>query len=223
MRELRSPERGQGYCRRLGLDPNDLPTESTFRMALGNTKEEWLVQCADSLAQSLMAYGLIPTRSTFPGDPPERGVTLAPDSQLVAARSRMHCRHQNPRCFLPREQRTCAAREADKEGCACDTEACTDHCRFATSRDPEAAYVYYTGSNQSSSSPNAPATSGGERGGVTDSGVSTTSATKPSPSTSWMTASSPSGLWPAPSSPPTTTTTSRPSPASNTSVIASPN
>jgi len=165
LRELRSPERGRGYCRRLGLDLNDLPTESAFRMALGNTAEEWLVQCADSLAQSLMAYGLIPTRSTFPADPPERGVTLAPDSQLVAARSRMRCRHQNPRCFLPREQRTCAAREADKEGCACDTEACTDHCRFATSRDPEAAYVYYTASNQSSSSPNAPATSGEDRGG----------------------------------------------------------
>lgn len=160
--ELRSAERGRGYCRRLGLDPNDLPSESTFRMALGNTEEEWLLQCFDSLAQSLMAYGLIPTRSTFPGDSSERGVTVAPDSQLVAARSRMRCRHQNPRCFLPREQRTCAAREADKEGCACDTEECTDHCRFATSPDPEAAYVYYTGSNQSSSSPNAPATGGKE-------------------------------------------------------------
>ena len=158
--ELRSPERGPGYCRRLGLDPNDLPSESTFRMALDNTEEEWLLQCFDSLAQSLMAYDLIPTRSTFPGDSPERGVTIAPDSQLVAARSRMRCRHQNHRCFLPREQRTCAAREADKEGSACNTEACTNHCRFATSRDPEAAYVYYTGSNQPSSSPNALATSG---------------------------------------------------------------
>ena len=103
-------------------------------MALGNTEEEWLLQCFDSLAQSLMAYGLIPTRSTFPGDgstelaevSPERGVTIAPDSQLVAARSRMRCRYQNRRCFLPREQRTCAAREADKEGCACDTEDCTE-------------------------------------------------------------------------------------------------
>ena len=161
--ELRSPERGRGYCRRLGFDPEDLPSESTFRMALGNTKEEWLLQCFDSLAQSLLAYGFIPTRSTFPGDSPERGVTIAPDSQLVAARSRMRCRHQNPRCFLPRAQRTCAAREADKEGCACDTEECNDHCRFATSRDPQAAYVYYSGSNQSSSSPNAPATSGTEK------------------------------------------------------------
>jgi len=160
--ELRSPERGRGYCRRLGFDPEDLPSESTFRMALGNTEEEWLLQCFDSLAQSLMAYGLIPTHSTFPGDSSERGVTIAPDSQLVAAHSRMRCRYQNPRCFLLREQRTCAAREADKEGCACDTEECTDHCRLATSRDPEAAYVYYSGSNQSSSSPNAPATSGKE-------------------------------------------------------------
>jgi hypothetical protein len=93
--ELRSLERGQGYARRLGFDPNDLPTESTLRMALQNTEVEWMLQCAlcqatglaDSLAQGLMAYGLMPTRSTFPGDPPDRGVSIATDSQLVAARS----------------------------------------------------------------------------------------------------------------------------------------
>jgi hypothetical protein len=155
--ELHSAERGGGYCRRLGFDPTDLPCESTFRMALGNTDEAWLRQCADSLALGLMAYGLIPTASTFPGDPPERGVSIAIDSQLVTARSRMHCRHQNARCFLPSAQRTCAAREAGKQGCACDTDACADHCRFATARDPQAAYVYYEGSNQPSASPQAPA------------------------------------------------------------------
>jgi hypothetical protein len=64
----------------------------------------------------------------------------------------MRCRHQNVRCFLPRDQRTCAAREKGKEGCACDSEACTDHCRLATWRDPEAAYVFYCGSNQSADS-----------------------------------------------------------------------
>jgi hypothetical protein len=155
--ELHSPERGHGYCRRLGFDPQDIPAESTFRMALGQTDEAWLLQCADSLALGLMAYGLIPTRSTFPGDPPERGVSTAPDSQLVAARSRMRCRHQNPRCFLPPALRACAARQAGKEGCACDGDACTDHCRFAAARDWEAVYVFYTGSNQPTCSPNAPA------------------------------------------------------------------
>jgi hypothetical protein len=146
--ELHSVERGGGYCRRLGLKQHDLPGESTFREALSHTQEEWLVQCADSLARSLMAYGLIPTASTFPGDPPERGVSIATDSQLVAARSRMRCRHQNERCFLPRSERTCAAKEAGKTGRDWDPDACLHPCRRVAVRDSEAAYVYYSGSNQ---------------------------------------------------------------------------
>jgi hypothetical protein len=150
--ELHSSERGTGYCSRLGFIPNDLPCESTFRMAIHDTNEMWVQQCADSLALSLMAYGLIPTHSTFPGDSDERGVSIATDCQLVAARSRMRCRHQNPSCFLPLDERTCAAREKGKEGCACDSEECEKHCRLATRLDPEAAYVFYSGSNQSSDS-----------------------------------------------------------------------
>ncbi len=146
--ELHSNDRGRGYCHCLGFAPDDLPCESTFRMAVGKTKESWVLQCADSLALSLMAYGLIPTHSTFPGDPLERGVSIATDCQLVAARSHMRCRHQNANCFLPPHERTCAAREAGKEGCACDTEACVDYCCRVTPRDPDATYVYYSGANQ---------------------------------------------------------------------------
>lgn len=146
--ELRSKERGVGYCRRLGFDPDDVPCPSTLRMALNHTDERWVLQCADSLALSLMAYGLIPTQSTFPSDPAQRGVSMALDSQLVAARSRMRCRYQNADCFLPPAEHSCAALEDGKEGCACHTDACADHCRLTTPRDPEAAYVYYTGSNQ---------------------------------------------------------------------------
>ena len=151
--ELHSPERGLGYCRRLGFDPHDIPAESTFRVALDNTAQSWVLQCQDSLLLGLMTYGIIPTSSTFPGDPPERGVSIASDSQLVAAYSQMRCHHQNAACFYPRAARTCAARAAGHEGCACDTPACADHCRLVTPRDPEAAYVYYSGSNQ----PTAPA------------------------------------------------------------------
>jgi hypothetical protein len=146
--ELHSPERGLGYCRRLGFDPHDLPAESTLRMALADTDPAWLLQCEDSLMLGLMAYEIVPASSTFPGDPPQRGVSVATDSQLVAARSRMLCHHQNPVCFLPPRQRTCAARADGHEGCACDTAACADHCRLATPRDPDAAYVYYVGTNQ---------------------------------------------------------------------------
>jgi hypothetical protein len=150
--ELHSPERGPGYCRRMGFDRHDLPAESTLRVALSHTDPAWLLECEDSLLRGLMAYGLAPSRSTFPGDPPDRGVSLACDSQLVASRSRMRCHHQNAACFLPRAIRTCAARAAKHDGCACDTAACSDHCRLAMPRDPEAAYVYYSGSNRPTAS-----------------------------------------------------------------------
>jgi hypothetical protein len=162
--ELHSPERGLGFCLRLGFDHDDVPAESTFREALNHTRLSWLLQCEDSLLLGLMAHSLVPTSSTFPGDPPERGVSISTDSQLVAARSRMRCRHQNPRCFLPPSQRACAARQAGKKGCACDTEECAIHCRFVTPRDPKAAYVFYTGSNQPTFSPNASTSEKTEKG-----------------------------------------------------------
>jgi hypothetical protein len=152
--ELHSKERGLGYCLRFGFDPHDLPAESTFRMAIKTTETAWLLQCEDSLILGLMAYGIIPTSSTFPGDPAGRGVSIATDSQLIDARSRMRCRYQRAACFLPPSQRTCAAKADGKQGCDCDTQACAHHCRFVTPRDPEAAYVFYTGSNQPTS-PNA--------------------------------------------------------------------
>ena len=146
--ELRSKERGPGRCRRLGIDPEDVPSESTFRAAAQAMTEEHWRQCEQSLVWGLMAYGLIPTHSTFPGEPPERGASVALDSQLVAARSQMRCHHQNQRCFGPVAQRDCAARQDGHEGCACDSAACQTHCQFVTPRDPEATYVYYSGSNQ---------------------------------------------------------------------------
>jgi hypothetical protein len=150
---LASPERGQGYCQRLGFDPQDLPAASTLRTALDDTQPSWCQQCHDSLAQGLLALGLIPSHSTFPADPPERGVSIATDSQLIVARSQMHCRYQNPACFAPPPQRTCTARAAGKDGCACDSPACRNHCRFAAARDPDAAYVYYSGSNSGHTRP----------------------------------------------------------------------
>jgi hypothetical protein len=153
--ELRQATRGHDYRRTLGFHENDLPCASTFRMACQNTPENWLCACQDSLLQGLMAYGLVPSHSTFPEDPPERGVSISTDSQLVASRSHMRCRHQVPACSEPVAARACPAREAGKQGCQCDTPACRKHCRFATFRDPEAAYVYYSPSNQPGPNPNA--------------------------------------------------------------------
>jgi len=127
LRELRSKERGLGYCQRLGFDPDDLPGESTLRCALAQTHSDWFSNCQTSMAQGLMAYALIPTHTTFPGDPPENGVSLSTDCQLIQARSHQLCAHQTPACSQPGLKRPCPAREKDKQGCACDTEACRDH------------------------------------------------------------------------------------------------
>ena len=156
VQELRSLTRGQEYCRRLGFDPADLPAPSTFRMAFANTQLDWFTVCQDSLVQGLMAYQLIPTHSTFPGDLPEQGVSLSTDCQFITARSHMQCSHQVPACSQPAAHRTCPARLAGKEGCACDTPACYEHCCFAAWRDPQAAYVYYAGTNQPGANPNTP-------------------------------------------------------------------
>ncbi len=151
--ELRSSERGAGYCRRLGFDPRDLPAAATLRSVWGDPDAPWCLQCQDSLAAGLMALALIPRHSTFPGDPPERGVSIATDSQLIAARSHLRCRYQNPACFAPLPKRTCAARQEGKDGCACASQACHDHCRYVAARDPAAAYVYYAGTNQPAAKP----------------------------------------------------------------------
>ena len=146
-RELGS-RRGGDYRRRLGFGDDDIPSASTWRMALARTPVPVWTQCADSLVLALMAWDIIPHHSTWPQDPPGRGVSITLDSQLVRSRSRQRCRFQRAECWLPPQPRRCAAQAAGKRGCACEEEVCTRHCRYVTARDPDARYVYYAGSNQ---------------------------------------------------------------------------
>ena len=218
--ELHSPERGQGYVRRLGFRPDDLPSASTFRMALDDTPPAWVVQCADSLALSLLAYGLMPSHSTFPHDPPERGVSVALDSQLVAARSHLRCRHMNAACFRPPAERHVRrpGRRARRAAPVTPPPARTTVAwpPPAIRRPPTSITAVPTRptpprpppASQPPRTPAAPAPP------TSPAAASTTSATRAKPSTSSTTACSPTGRWPAPSPPPTATTICRPSPAS---------
>ena len=153
-RELHHAERGRLYRRLLGFQEGDIPSASTFRMAFSGTTLDQFRSCEDSLVIAFIAYGLIPSSSTFPEDPPDNGISLSADCQLVQSRSHGHCNSQVPACSEPAASRPCPAREAGKEGCRCDTDACRDHCRFATFRDPQSTYVFYAGSNQPRPSPN---------------------------------------------------------------------
>lgn len=102
----------------VGFAPSDLPVESTFRtpalqqtqcgasVAFNETDADSFADChivpmlfrESSLVQGLMAYQLIPTHSSFAGDPTDQGVSLSTDCQLISSRSHMQCRHP-PRTF----------------------------------------------------------------------------------------------------------------------------
>ena len=117
-RELRSPTRGLDYCRRLGFAPSDLPVESTFRMAFTETDADWFTDCQTSLVQGLMAYQLIPTHSSFAGDPIGQGVSLSTDCQLIASRSHHAVSSPSVR-LLPVRYTPCLPRPRSRQGWLC--------------------------------------------------------------------------------------------------------
>ncbi len=84
---------------------------------------------------------------------------ICPDGMLHHAASRLRCAHVGAGCYEPTTTavpRSCPAQDKGKQGCACDTLACTAACRFTTPRDAEARFVVYSGRNQPPASPNKP-------------------------------------------------------------------
>jgi hypothetical protein len=82
---------------------------------------------------------------------------VCPDGMLLHAASRLRCASVQASCYQPTSAdnpRPCPAKQKERQGCDCDTLACTEACRHATPRDAEARFVWYTGSNQPASSPN---------------------------------------------------------------------
>jgi len=144
---LLAGEHGGGWRRLLGFEAGHTPCASAlrgFRNSLGEAKFDALCPL---IVQALHEAGLVPTHSTFPGDPPERGVSIVHDIMLHEARSRLRCGHVSASCYEP-APRECPARAAGQKGCHCQTEDCADACRFATPLDPEARLIHYTGRNK---------------------------------------------------------------------------
>jgi hypothetical protein len=82
---------------------------------------------------------------------------VCPDGMLHDAASRLRCSSVQASCYQPIEPdtpRPCPAQAKEKRGCACDTAACQPSCRFAPAREPEARFIYYSGSNQRPDNPN---------------------------------------------------------------------
>jgi hypothetical protein len=82
---------------------------------------------------------------------------ICPDGQLHDAASNLRCISVNEACYqpcAPAQPRRCPARDKERKGCDCNTQACACVCQYAPARDPQARFIWYTGSNQSEDNPN---------------------------------------------------------------------
>ena len=82
---------------------------------------------------------------------------ICPDGQIHDAASSLRCISVTEACYqpcTPENPRPCHAKEKERRGCKCDTLDCAQVCRQATPRDPDARYIWYTGTNQPGESPN---------------------------------------------------------------------
>ena len=157
--KLLAGEHGSGWRHRFGFRKGMTPSASGLRFFFQAVGPETFEEINSLLIEALHQARLLPQQSTFPGDPPDRGVTLSHDLMLHEARSNMKCAHVAASCYQP-APRPCPAREAGKEGCDCREAVCAQACRRATPLDGEARTIHYEGRNKTADLPS----SGAPRG-----------------------------------------------------------
>jgi len=150
--KLLAGEHGAGWRRLFGFVEGVTPSASGLRYFFNTVGEEVFDELCPLFIDLLHEASLLPEHSTFPGDPPDRGVTISHDIMLHQARSNMGCSKVTDTCYQP-APRPCPAREAGKEGCDCTEAACALVCRRATPLDQEARYIHYTGRNKEADLP----------------------------------------------------------------------
>lgn len=150
--KLLAGEHGAAWRRRFGFRAGVTPSASGLRffcLALG---PEAVEDINSAVIDALHRAGCLPERSTFPGDPPDRGVSISHDLMLHDARSNMRCAYVTASCYQP-APRPCPAKQAGKEGCDCRHENCAHVCRRTTPLDREARYIHYEGRNKTADLP----------------------------------------------------------------------
>jgi hypothetical protein len=171
LRNLADP-RYADYTRGFGFQNGIYPTEGGVRHFLtclgrnsdaggeiveveqGEARVQMLVQELNWLLAG--AVGVLREAKVL-SDPAWNDALLCPDGQLHDAASQNHCISITESCYqpcTPAQPRACPAKDKERRGCECNSLACALVCRHATPRDPEARYVWYTGSNQSAEHPN---------------------------------------------------------------------
>ncbi len=169
LRNLRNP-RYADYAQRFGFEDGIFPTEGGLRYWLttigqNSTAEETIlvdeeqqIEIAVQLLNHLIAQSVaLLVEAGFVSPEAWEKALICPDGMIHDAASRMRCTSVQETCYWPTssdDPRPCPAKDKGRQGCDCDTTACASICCQAPSRDPEARYVWYSGSNQPRHSPN---------------------------------------------------------------------
>jgi hypothetical protein len=148
-------EHGAGWRRLFGFRAGDTPSASGLRYFFHAVGPQVFEELCPLFTDLLRRAGWLPERSTFPGDPPERGVSISHDIMLHEARSRMRCGQVTDTCYQP-APRPCPAQAAGKEGCACTEANCAAVCRRTTPLDQAARLIHYAGRNKDADLSSAP-------------------------------------------------------------------
>jgi len=161
------------YARYFGFVDGDFPTEGGMRYFLttlgrNSDADSQMVkvqldhgQCVQIAAQRLnqliaASVALIREANILSPETWEQAL-VCPDGMIHDAASQMGCIPIQDTCYQPSSSQTprpCPAKDKDRRGCLCDTPVCAQVCRYATPRDPQARYIWYSGSNQPGQSPN---------------------------------------------------------------------
>jgi hypothetical protein len=163
------------YAQRFGFEEGVFPTEGGMRYfltALGRNSEatgativvDWdndrCIEVAVQYLNHLIAQSVALIREAGLLSPEAwQKALLCPDGMIHDAASRMRCASVQASCYqpiAPQAPRPCPAKEDGRRGCDCDSLACAEICRYATPRDAQARFVWYSGSNQSPDNPNQP-------------------------------------------------------------------
>ena len=171
LRNLRHP-RYADYAQRFGFHNGDWPTEGGVRYFLttlgrrsdihaetvsvevreeGGGEERTVEVAVQSLNYLLAGAVTLLREAHLIPDSAWQAALLCPDGMIHDAASRMHCAFVQEGCYQPtsaQTPRSCPAKGKDRRGCDCDTDRCTQLCRYAPVRDPQARSVYYEGTNQ---------------------------------------------------------------------------
>lgn len=126
--KLLAGDNGAGWRTLFGFEQGNTPCASGLRYFFNKVGPEVFDELCPLFIKLLRQHGLLPERSTYPGDPPDRGITVTQDGQLHPARSRPSCQLATDSCYEPIAQNQVSAPITSGRDTTSPTE-CTDSVR----------------------------------------------------------------------------------------------